>query len=216
MKRRKSLLRSLVVSMCCVLVMGMACPAFAADDPNPIDGVFVGNQTLFESAFTFADGKYTAEFQSDGFKITKEGSECYVTFGSETVVLHWWLYSGDLYTRAYCIGNPFLLDGELNDSGDAFVLCLNPSDSSKCLFVCTPSFYADNISGTIDRGFLMSFSVSKSLAASLLDDTSTVFGSAIGMVGTVANTFASYPILYLPIVIGLCGIGVAFFKRMRQ
>ena len=52
--------------------------------------------------------------------------------------------------------------------------------------------------------------------ASLMSDVQSVFTSAIGMVGTVAETVVSNPILYLPIVIGLCGIGVAFFNRLKQ
>lgn len=52
--------------------------------------------------------------------------------------------------------------------------------------------------------------------ASLMTDVTTVFQKAIEMVGTVAETVASNPILYLPIVIGLCGIGVAFFNRLKQ
>ena len=52
--------------------------------------------------------------------------------------------------------------------------------------------------------------------ASLMSDVQSVFTSAIGMVGTVAETVVGNPILYLPIVIGLCGIGVAFFNRLKQ
>lgn len=50
----------------------------------------------------------------------------------------------------------------------------------------------------------------------LMSDVSDVFESAIGMVGTVATTVVSHPILYLPIIIGLCGIGVAFFNSLKQ
>lgn len=52
--------------------------------------------------------------------------------------------------------------------------------------------------------------------ASLMADVGDVFEAAIGMVGTVAETVTSNPILYLPIIIGLCGIGVAFFNRLKQ
>ena len=52
--------------------------------------------------------------------------------------------------------------------------------------------------------------------ASLMSDVQAVFTSSIGMVGTVAETVVGNPILYLPIVIGLCGIGVAFFNRLKQ
>ena len=51
---------------------------------------------------------------------------------------------------------------------------------------------------------------------SLMTDITSVFTSAIGMVSTVAETVTSNPILYLPIVIGLCGLGIAFFNRMKQ
>lgn len=51
---------------------------------------------------------------------------------------------------------------------------------------------------------------------SLMTDVTSVFTSAIGMVGTVAETVVANPILYLPIVIGLCGIGIAFFNRLKQ
>lgn len=52
--------------------------------------------------------------------------------------------------------------------------------------------------------------------SSLMTDVGSVFQSAIGMVGDVADTVTSNPILYLPIIIGLCGIGVAFFNRLKQ
>jgi hypothetical protein len=52
--------------------------------------------------------------------------------------------------------------------------------------------------------------------SSLMTDVGSVFEAAIDMVGTVAQTVVSNPILYLPIVIGLCGIGVAFFNRLKQ
>lgn len=52
--------------------------------------------------------------------------------------------------------------------------------------------------------------------SSLMTDAASVFEAAIEMVGTVATTVTSHPILYLPIIIGLCGIGVAFFNRLKQ
>lgn len=52
--------------------------------------------------------------------------------------------------------------------------------------------------------------------SSLMTDVTSVFTSAISMVGKVAETVVANPILYLPIVIGLCGIGVAFFNRLKQ
>ena len=50
----------------------------------------------------------------------------------------------------------------------------------------------------------------------IMEDVGTVFESAIGMVGTVAETVVSHPILFLGTIIGLCVIGVAFFNRIRR
>ena len=52
--------------------------------------------------------------------------------------------------------------------------------------------------------------------ATLMGDVSTVFAKAIEMVSTVAETVVSNPILYLPIIVGLCGIGIGFFNRLKQ
>lgn len=62
----------------------------------------------------------------------------------------------------------------------------------------------------------MEGTVAQMTVESLMTDVTSVFTSAIAMVGEVAETVVSNPILYLPIVIGLCGIGVAFFNRLKQ
>ena len=49
-----------------------------------------------------------------------------------------------------------------------------------------------------------------------MSDVNTVFTKGMGMVGSVVETVVSYPILYLSIVIGLCGIGVALFNCLKQ
>lgn len=51
--------------------------------------------------------------------------------------------------------------------------------------------------------------------ATLMENVTAVFTSAIDMVGTVADTVTSNPILLAPIVLGLAGIGIAFFKKLR-
>ena len=51
---------------------------------------------------------------------------------------------------------------------------------------------------------------------SLMTEVGTVFTKAIEMVGTVAETVTSTPILLLPVIIGLCGIGIGFFNRLKQ
>jgi hypothetical protein len=90
-----------------------------------------------------------------------------------------------------------------------------PSDSR--LYIGPP------ILGPLYHGDKTSIHVAVSVAynepmttGSLMDDTTTVFGSAISMVGTVVKTVSSNPILYLPIAIGLCGIGVGLFRRLKQ
>ena len=51
--------------------------------------------------------------------------------------------------------------------------------------------------------------------ADILTSVGTVFTSAIGWVGTVANTIAEQPILLLACVgVPLCGIGIGMFKRL--
>lgn len=50
--------------------------------------------------------------------------------------------------------------------------------------------------------------------ASLLTDVGNVFNSAIGMVGKVATTITSNPLLLVFAIVPLCGIGVGFFKRL--
>lgn len=48
----------------------------------------------------------------------------------------------------------------------------------------------------------------------ILTAVSSVFTSAIGWVGTVANTVTSQPILLVFAIIPLVGLGVGLFKRL--
>lgn len=51
--------------------------------------------------------------------------------------------------------------------------------------------------------------------SSLLTNVGSVFTSAIGWVGTVAETIVDQPILLLACVgIPLCGLGIGMFKRL--
>lgn len=52
--------------------------------------------------------------------------------------------------------------------------------------------------------------------ASVLADVGTVFTKATEMVGDVAETVASNPILLLPVLIGLAGVGISFFNQLRN
>lgn len=48
----------------------------------------------------------------------------------------------------------------------------------------------------------------------LLATVTSVFTSAVGWVGTVAETITDTPLLMLGCVLGFIGVGVGLFKRM--
>ena len=48
----------------------------------------------------------------------------------------------------------------------------------------------------------------------LLTTIGSVFTSAVGWVGTVAETITSEPLLLIGCVLGFIGVGVGLFKRM--
>lgn len=48
----------------------------------------------------------------------------------------------------------------------------------------------------------------------LLTSITSVFTSAVGWVGTVAETIAGEPLLLIGVVIGFVGVGVGLFRRM--
>ena len=48
----------------------------------------------------------------------------------------------------------------------------------------------------------------------LLTTIGEVFTSAVGWVGTVADTIADNPILLIGVVMGFIGVGVGLFRRM--
>lgn len=49
---------------------------------------------------------------------------------------------------------------------------------------------------------------------SMLSTITEVFTSAIGWVGTVANTITNTPLLMVGCTLGFIGVGVGLFKRM--
>ena len=48
----------------------------------------------------------------------------------------------------------------------------------------------------------------------VLADITSVFSSAIGWAGTVAETIADNPLLLIPCIIPLIGLGVGLFRRL--
>jgi hypothetical protein len=198
----------------------MATPAFAAGNVVNTDGfIFVGTQTLYEENFTYDGTYYSCNFYPDGFKANQDGDTCVVTIGSETFTSHFLGYRGsadDLTKLGYLVGNPALLGEGHEDNGEPFVFLLNSTDKNKCLFVCTSEIYAEQVSGTGSVGISIVLSAPVRYVPTIMEQVTSVFNSGIGMVGSVAGVVVGNPILFLPIVIGLCGIGVAFFNRLKQ
>ena len=52
--------------------------------------------------------------------------------------------------------------------------------------------------------------------SALMKDVNTIFTYALDMVDNVADKIVESPILLLPVIIGLCGIGIGFFNRLKQ
>ena len=52
--------------------------------------------------------------------------------------------------------------------------------------------------------------------ATVLESITTVFTSAIGWVGTVAETIAGEPLLLVGFCVGLIGVGVGLFRRLSN
>ena len=50
--------------------------------------------------------------------------------------------------------------------------------------------------------------------AAMLTTITQVFTSAVGWVGTVANTISDTPLLLVGCVLGFIGVGVSLFRRM--
>ena len=217
MPRKTRCRRFLAVALCVLFVTCLACPAFAAGELYPMPGyVFAVSHTFPESSFVQDGNNYKVPAFTPSYKLEHDNS-CVVTFCGQSIRLAWSGYSSEVYEMLYCIGNTSLIDASMPDTGHGFFLALYPGHKDQCFFVCTADFYRDYIEGTGDAGFTISFSVPERLTVpSLMDNIKSVFTSSLGMVGTAASTVAKQPILYLPIVIGLCGIGIAFYRRLKQ
>lgn len=219
---RKCLVRRIaLIALCVVFVLCLACPVMAAGPPVPVDGyIYAGSHTFLESQFV-ADGDFwkVSSFTPSGF--SKELVDtCAVSFGGDYVTLEWWSYDTDELVRLYCIGNPHFLDSALVDNGEKFLFAMNSRNKSQSFFVCNDDFYSDYVEFSGDSGFTISFAVPDATEnfslKGLMGSIGDIFSPALRMAGEVANTVISKPILYLPIIIGLCGIGVAFYRRLRQ
>ena len=230
MKKHKLIGRMFLLLSCLVLVVCSALPAFAAESPTPLDGyIYVGSFSFSNSDFTLDNEVYsTAGFSASGLS-RQEADVCAVSFCGEVLNLDWFSFTSPDGAELAGIGNLHLYDPDLTDNGYGFSIVLCKSDKTRNTFSCTSGFYDEYVCSTDDTPFNISFAVPeptddpvapdvphKHFTKSILSDVSTIFNSAINMVGTVATTVVSHPILYLPIIVGLCGIGVAFFNRLKQ
>ena len=206
-----------ILAFCVVFVFCLACPAFA------VDVLDLEYQYVFSEDFTFADiERYgSTDWYSIPFDVSSVADKVnadYVIFSIDNYEYKCKFKVISKGRDYHYIGNPSVVFGEDDGTEFPFFLLIDthrPSDSR--LYIGPP------ILGPLYHGDKTSIHVAVSVAyndpmtiGSLMDDTTTVFGSAIGMVGTVVKTVVSNPILYLPIVIGLCGIGVGFFRRLKQ
>jgi hypothetical protein len=198
-------------------VFWLACPAFAVD-------VFdLEYQYVFSEDFTFADiERYgTTDWYSIPFDVSSVADKVnadYVIFSIDNYEYKCKFKVISKGRDYHYIGNPSVVFGEDDGTEFPFFLLIDtyrPSDSRL--------YIGPSILGPLYHGDKTSIHVAVSVAynepmtiGSLMDDTTTVSGSAFSMVGTVVKTVASNPILYLPIVIGLCGIGAGFFRRLKQ
>lgn len=168
-----------------------------------------GLMYLAEQAFS--PGDYTISFEY----IAPDGNSDIVESKVFTVPESYFLFSSDgidVFGAEVQINFEHSLFNSTNtftfmSLADKFVLCPLSVDEleSEVVPVISTSVYA-----------LKPVAKTPSFVENVTTDVSTVFSGALGMVKKVAEVFTSNPILYLPIVIGLCGIGVAFYKRLRQ
>ena len=211
--------RFFIAFICIALVFALTVPAFAAGEVSSVPGyIYMFGHTFSVDDFVFDGEKYVIQnFRPSGVSLA-EADICLVSFGDDHFELPWMHYSSDVYSNLYFIGNISLLDSSEQDNGYGFLFGLNWAEKSKCFFIFTASFYNTHFISNGASEFTISFSVPEvdSTVSSIMDGSTTVFQSAMSMVGSVASAIFCSPILYLPIVIGLCGLGISFFRRLKQ
>ena len=223
----------IVCLFCIVSIVCLACPAFAAEDPAPLDGfIYVGSFSFASSDFSLSNGVYSSSgFSASGLS-RQDADVCAVSFADQLITLDWYSFTAPDGVEMAGIGNLALYDAQFSDNGYGFGLVLCKTDKSRNTLTCTSGFYDEYVSSSGSNYFTISFAVpevmpdpddptspsppDKGITKGLFSDVTSVFNSAMNMVGSIATTVISHPILYLPIVIGLCGIGVAFFNRLKQ
>ena len=209
--------RVLILAVCSALVFCLACPAFAAEGPE------LDYQYVFSMEFTFADIQSVGSsgwrfIPFDVSSIADKVYADYVIFSLDDYEYRCKFMVENRGSTYHYIGSPYAVMGFGDEGSYPFCLLIDETNPGNSRL-----YFTQPLINSLFHGDTVSVHVALSVAydepmttSSLVNDTTTVFGSAIGMVGSVVSTVASNPILYLPIVIGLCGIGVAFFRRLKQ
>lgn len=224
---KKTSFRSFLVVLCCAFLLCSACPVAFAADVGEDAGLRL--DVDLSSAFEENMGDYTIVTYTvlDCPDLSALwGYDCF-SIGGNTGLFYVEPFVYDIGFPAYCCGNIGLVDSTFDKSDCPFFFLAFSIDgvwgANLTLLDGTQGVLFGSSSGTLELDscdwpndaivYKSPFSVDSNV---IIDDVSTVFDAFIGMVGTVADVFTSYPILYLPIVIGLCGIGIAFYRRFKQ
>lgn len=208
--------RTLSVTLCVLLLCSFTVPAFAASDD-------LGFQYVFEQDFTFSD--FTAAGVSGWYKIPLN-----VAASAEQIKADHVKFSIDGYsysttfktaTRAntfHYIGNGYAFYGFGTATDDPYFLTICPSDPSQNALYLRSDLFSPLFAGDNSKVHVAVSVAYNDLFATgdFLDNVTTVFASAMGMVATAARTVISHPILLAPLVIGLAGIAIVFYRRLKN
>lgn len=241
--KTKIVKRISILFICVALVCAMACPAFASGVNDVFSFETSFRHTELDDTIPRAPGYDCFKLDLSGSIEFGFGDKVTVKFGSfswttSVYSLRDCVHLGD---TMYYVGNPDIFhdcpDVELASDTDlpfALVVSENYSDPNgyfgdESTEFCGLFFVSEDICSAVFRSissdeyadlacspYPRSTGSEDMTAKTVMNETKSVFSGAIGMVAKIAEVFTSYPILYLPIVIGLCAIGIVFFKRMKQ
>lgn len=186
--------------LCLLLVVFMvAVPALAADD-FVIAPAFVGS--FLEN--TSSPGTMTFVFLDFRVPADPYGYQCNVSVDGV-------IYSGQLVDGfgGYYMGNPFLFDSTLPDTGESFFFGLIPDQM--CGFVLPLDQNMLVVPVTCEV-YLSALPDPETVG--LLDDFGTVAGAVMDFVVTIADTIVSTPLLLLTVGFFFGGGCVGIFGRI--
>ena len=217
MPRKNLYRRFLVLVLCAFFVFCLACPAFAAGD-GELDFQYVFSKDFTLADLVAVDGTKWYCLPFDVSAVADKVSADYVVFSIDGNDYRCSFMTFSRGLTYHYIGTPAEIFGVYDGSDFPFCLAMCQDDPT-----LSSLYLHSDLIRSLNHGNPSVVHIAISVAyndpmttGSLMEDTTSVFGSAISMVGSVARTVTSNPILFLPIVISLCGIGVAFFRRLKQ